>query len=150
MPSAAEYHKEPTKYKEERKLYYQNNREKTLATNKRYRVKNHASVLAHIKDWQDRNRTKTRASSIATRRKRNGFPKPLFEARLLEQGGMCPICGVVLQIGQLMSAAAADHDHVTNSPRGVLCKRCNLLLGTAKDDVAVLMKAIDYLNRWRI
>ena len=49
-----------------------------------------------------------------------------------------------------------DHDHryskkdfKNNSnllPRGMLCNKCNLLLGIAKDDIQRLQSCIDYLN----
>jgi len=49
-----------------------------------------------------------------------------------------------------------DHDHnykkrdfKNNSellPRGMLCNRCNLILGIAKDDVQRLQSCINYLN----
>lgn len=40
-----------------------------------------------------------------------------------------------------------DHCHDTGVVRGVLCKNCNFALGYFKDDVAVIKKAIDYLNK---
>ncbi|MGD0053597.1 MAG: endonuclease domain-containing protein, partial [Vulcanimicrobiaceae bacterium] len=42
-----------------------------------------------------------------------------------------------------------DHDHRTNEVRGLLCRWCNQMLGSAKDDPARLRGAIDYLSRFR-
>ena len=49
-----------------------------------------------------------------------------------------------------------DHDHryskkdfKNNSnllPRGMLCNKCNLILGIAKDDIQRLQSCIDYLD----
>jgi hypothetical protein len=38
-----------------------------------------------------------------------------------------------------------DHSHVDDHVRGILCGRCNTLLGMAGDDVEVLEAAIKYL-----
>jgi len=40
-----------------------------------------------------------------------------------------------------------DHDHETGLFRGWLCHQCNRMLGIAKDDVAILKRAIQYLTR---
>jgi recombination endonuclease VII len=42
-----------------------------------------------------------------------------------------------------------DHDHITGKFRGILCAPCNLFIGLAKDDTAVLAGAIEYLERSR-
>lgn len=39
-----------------------------------------------------------------------------------------------------------DHDHTTGKIRGALCHHCNILLGNAKDDTAILQAAIQYLK----
>jgi len=60
-----------------------------------------------------------------------------------EQGGRCLICEVEAPKGQL----AVDHDHNTSQVRGLLCMRCNKGLGFFRDDVAFLLRAVDYLMR---
>ena len=39
-----------------------------------------------------------------------------------------------------------DHSHITNEVRGLLCSKCNSLLGMANDDIEILKKAIEYLK----
>ena len=39
-----------------------------------------------------------------------------------------------------------DHDHKTGKIRGVLCYRCNSLLGYAEDNILIFENAIRYLN----
>jgi hypothetical protein len=39
-----------------------------------------------------------------------------------------------------------DHDHLTGKVRGLLCARCNALLGYAGDSVDLLRRAITYLR----
>jgi hypothetical protein len=88
--------------------------------------------------------------AVALRRSKAGFSTELFEERLSEQNGCCPICGMKLEMkGLTFAVASADHDHETGSPRGIVCKRCNFLLGHARDDTAILQKAIAYLDFWK-
>lgn len=87
--------------------------------------------------------------TISLRRKKNGFSPDLFESRMKEQNGLCAICGIMLESGLTSKAASADHDHETGKARGILCKRCNLMLGQVKDDIALLEKAIIYLYFWK-
>jgi hypothetical protein len=88
--------------------------------------------------------------AVALQRHKAGFSEELFAERLAEQGGCCPICGMKLEMrGLTFAVASADHDHEAGTPRGILCKRCNFLLGNAKDDIEILQKAIVYLNFWK-
>jgi len=41
---------------------------------------------------------------------------------------------------------AIDHNHQTGKFRGILCLNCNSMLGMAKDDANVLLKAIEYVS----
>lgn len=54
--------------------------------------------------------------------------------------GNCEICGGNTKI-------AYDHDHKTGKFRGWLCMKCNTALGLVNDDVIILKKLIDYLER---
>ncbi len=89
------------------------------------------------------------AYNVSLRRKKNGFSEELFATRLAEQRGKCAVCSVSLGVGLSATAASADHCHDSGLPRGILCKRCNLMLGHAKDDPSLLLQAVDYLNRWK-
>lgn len=61
------------------------------------------------------------------------------------QGGECAICGIHADLFE--RALAVDHNHETGKVRGLLCHNCNLALGSFKDDVARLQKAVQYLVR---
>lgn len=39
-----------------------------------------------------------------------------------------------------------DHSHITGKVRGKLCHMCNVALGMARDDIAVLEGLINYLK----
>lgn len=57
------------------------------------------------------------------------------------QGGLCAVC-------RERPAEHVDHDHRTGTVRGILCLGCNTGLGQFGDDADVVLRAIDYLNRW--
>lgn len=59
---------------------------------------------------------------------------------LQKQEGKCAICKDDL------SEEHVDHDHKTNKIRGILCRKCNVLIGMAKEDVEILKSAAIYLQ----
>ena len=66
-------------------------------------------------------------------------------ARLLAgQNYKCGICGTAVD-----EASHLDHNHFLGTPRGMLCRTCNLALGNFSDSENLLMAAILYLRRWR-
>lgn len=87
------------------------------------------------------------ASRTAKLKHRYGISDEDYETLLLAQNGVCAICGGppvgISKKGRLY----VDHDHATDLVRGLLCFHCNTLLGTAKDQVAILVSAITYLSR---
>ncbi len=76
------------------------------------------------------------------REQRLGVTHDKYTALLEEQAGVCAICG-----NSRRRALAVDHDHVTSAIRGLLCDRCNPMLGYAHDSIAILEAAIEYLKR---
>ena len=63
----------------------------------------------------------------------------------------CPIClgnkNEVTGGPKSSTQWVLDHCHETESFRGWLCHKCNRALGNFNDDVNILERAIDYLNR---
>lgn len=66
------------------------------------------------------------------------------------QGGTCAICQVAKGI---VKALAVDHDHkiaeekgLRASVRGLLCSRCNEILGHLRDDPVAFERAAEYLR----
>jgi hypothetical protein len=62
-------------------------------------------------------------------------------------GNRCAICGAPPDGKRNL---ALDHDHATDTVRGVLCMSCNVGLGHFNDDVERMRKAIAYLELHRI
>ena len=42
---------------------------------------------------------------------------------------------------------AVDHDHKTGKVRGLLCGRCNIMIGFAQDSVEILKSAVKYVKQ---
>ena len=83
--------------------------------------------------------------------KKYGMSKDEWFWMYKEQGRECGMCSRELSINRNGSdpnslSACIDHDHETNKIRGMLCNRCNVLLGFADDDVNLLQLGIIYLN----
>jgi hypothetical protein len=67
-----------------------------------------------------------------------------YNARLQQQNGVCAICeGPSLKHKRF----SVDHDHDTGAVRGLLCIKCNVGLGSFKDNADELLKAVAYLHR---
>ncbi|WP_243470004.1 endonuclease VII domain-containing protein [Klenkia marina] len=73
-------------------------------------------------------------------KRRYGISAADAEVMLREQGGVCAIC-------RTAQAAHVDHDHVTGVVRELLCFNCNGGLGQFRDDPAVLLAAVAYLEK---
>ncbi len=67
--------------------------------------------------------------------------KEIFEA----QKGVCAICGKS-QNPKHRWLLGVDHDHKTNQVRGLLCHKCNVILGLCNENPNILTNAISYLR----
>ena len=67
------------------------------------------------------------------------------------QNNRCAICNGTETINRHHNNLSVDHCHATGKVRGLLCHGCNSGIGSMKDDVKLLEKAIAYLremNKW--
>jgi len=96
-----------------------------------------------------RTRRDTDNGSIRNRELKRKYGISLDEYNQLveSQGDSCAICGTTdkgVARGKFRYWSV-DHNHATGEVRGLLCQKCNVLLGMAKDDISILEKAIEYL-----
>lgn len=70
-------------------------------------------------------------------------PKSAAAIERLRTEGKCQICGSKPTKARL----DRDHHHGSKRHRGLLCRRCNLVLGKVHDDVTILEAMIKYLNK---
>lgn len=75
--------------------------------------------------------------------KKYGITRADFERMLKQQGNKCAIC---LCDDPGKAGWRVDHNHEFDFVRGVLCHRCNTLLGHAKEKETTLLRAIAYLD----
>jgi hypothetical protein len=99
--------------------------------------------------YPERSRMIVREHARACHRRKTGWTRELFAAAWMLQNGTCAICGVtMLPTGVALNSVAADHNHRTIQPRGLLCHGCNKGIGLLKDNPNVLRSAITYLERY--
>lgn len=77
--------------------------------------------------------------SLRTRCKKYGISVEQYKAMLATQSNKCKICHSETKL-------FIDHCHKTGKVRGLLCNNCNLVLGSMKDNPALLIKAAAYLS----
>ena len=60
------------------------------------------------------------------------------------QAGLCKICGNPEELDRRL---AVDHNHETGKVRGLLCFKCNVILGHIEaTGIAMIAKVLDYLD----
>lgn len=84
--------------------------------------------------------------------KRFGLTFENYQQMLEAQNGVCKICGKPEKSKRKdkLKRLAVDHDHKTKHLRGLLCSKCNMLIGLAQDNIQTLESAIKYLKYGRI
>lgn len=125
-------------YKEK---YRKDNPEKHRESCKKWREKNRDKHNAMSKIWQKENPIRVRDNNL----RRIGFTFKLFNQALNIQNNKCAICSIDFRTLPKKSIHA-DHCHITNKPRGILCQNCNSGLGHFFDSIPSLKGAIEYLR----
>jgi hypothetical protein len=72
-----------------------------------------------------------------------GITQQQHERMLEAQGYLCALCGCELTADAVPSV---DHSHETDIIRGIVCRKCNLMIGLAEDDPKLLYLGIKYLH----
>ena len=153
----AYYEKNKEEIKTQRKAYYEKNKEKVKTQRKAYREKNKEKTKSYDKVYYEKNKEKIKAKGKAyykknkEKKKSSGLKRMyginLHEYNLIlsEQKGECACCGI--HQNELTMKFAVDHDHDTGLIRGLLCNHCNMAIGILGDNIEGLMKALNYLEK---
>lgn len=87
------------------------------------------------KKWYQANKAQELAGA---RRRKYGLTPEAFKKLLVAQDYKCAIC-------RAPNPTDVDHCHHSQIVRGLLCRNCNMLLGSARDSITVLNACIQYL-----
>lgn len=77
---------------------------------------------------------------------KHGLTIESYNEILTAQGGKCAICRAESVGNPRMRVWCVDHCHATGKVRGLLCSRCNLAIGNFNDDLALMSKAMQYIQ----
>jgi hypothetical protein len=110
-------------------------KKEAVATARRWQKRNPERVLAY-------KRTRYFLETIRDRRKSLGLSLARQLFLWSHQAGKCAICAAEIKF----TSAHLDHCHATGRIRGFLCRFCNVGIGQLKDSVALLRRAVFYLE----
>ena len=115
----------------------------------------------YIKNWEQKNkeRRKKRGKEYRLENKdiikkrrhvynlkvRFGITPEQHKQMFVSQNGMCAICGKRFTNRKDIQV---DHDHLTGKVRQLLCNGCNSGIGLLQENTSILLKAVEYLNKW--
>lgn len=143
-------------FKEYSKKYYKENRAAILKRIKKYRKENpHAGDKEKRKLRSKRYREKNSLKSRMAVWKRRAINITIgdYEETYKKQEGKCAICEV--HESEFKSKLCLDHNHENGNPRGLLCRKCNSVLGMferglggeLRNSLPLLKNAILYIGK---
>ena len=83
-------------------------------------------------------------------KRKYGISIGVYDAMHKSQSGLCACCGqpeTALHWKGKRRVLAIDHDHKTGQVRQLICHRCNIILGLAKEDPETLRQLANYMTR---
>jgi hypothetical protein len=109
-------------------------------------MKNNLQVTQYKTSYYQRNSETIREKDI---KQKYGLDRNSYKTLYDLQEGKCPICQSDL-VGGIMGGkmTAIDHSHSSGKVRGILCSKCNMMLGLANDNPNLLLMAIKYLETY--
>jgi len=88
---------------------------------------------------------KSEAGRSCRLKRQHGITSEQYAEILKAQGGGCKICGSKQSNGR-WDHLHVDHCHRSGKVRGILCNKCNTMLGHVDDSVETLLSAARYLE----
>ena len=126
----------PEKVRSRKRKWVAENQEKVKAYNKQYQCENRDKIKARSKKYYENNYARYLA-------RKYGIAPEEHALLFAKQEGCCAICGSARCSSG--NRFAVDHDHQTGEVRGLLCKRCNMVIGIFEDSAELLQAAGEYL-----
>ena len=125
------------------KKYYELNKEKIKA-----RIKESSKTEDFKQKRRDLNKKRKEANREIYYKKRYNITLEEYNRMLILQNSQCGICKISeseIKHGR-NKYFAVDHCHTTGKVRGLLCYKCNCILGFINDNTEHLANAIKYLK----
>lgn len=117
--------------------------ERHKASKDRWYAKNRLRSLAKGRQWKIRNPERAREIARWAHLKHAfGLSKSEYESLVSLQGGLCAICK-----NPNKKRLCVDHRHSDGKVRGLLCHGCNNALGNFNEDITIIHRLIEYLER---
>ncbi len=141
IPYRKEHHKR-NKEKDNKNSTIWNNKNR----NKKWYLKNRDKILQKQKIWLMNNPEKRRQFIL----KKYNITLDGYNKLLIKQNNKCAICNefeiAIDKRTNKIKNLSVDHNHITKIVRGLLCTRCNTLIGLARESEEILNKSIEYLR----
>lgn len=100
----------------------------------------------HIKELMAEILKNTKKSIPKNKYKKYGMTLEDYDKMFVAQNGQCAICQK--HQSELKHTLVVDHNHKTGKIRGLLCNRCNTLLGHIEHDRGEWeIRALEYITR---
>jgi hypothetical protein len=125
------------------KKYYELNKEKIKA-----RIKESSKTEDFKQKRREFNKKRKEANREIYYKKRYNITLEEYNKMLILQNSQCGICKISeseIKHGR-NKYFAVDHCHTTGKVRGLLCYKCNCILGFINDNTEHLVNAIKYLK----
>lgn len=99
------------------------------------------------KDYRFKNKKNEKEQNRFYQKKHKyGLTEYQYKQMFIDQDNACKICFKPFTNETKTTGAFVDHDHKTGKVRGLLCCKCNTVLGFVEDDITILEKCILYLS----
>ena len=93
--------------------------------------------------WRQDNQRRLWERAVRYKCPQYGMTPQRYWQMLAEQDHLCALCRRPLSL----KWQTIDHDHKTGAVRGIVHRACNLVIGNAGEDIEVLHRATEYLQR---
>ena len=88
-------------------------------------------------------RDEKEANRMYQKKSKYGLTEEEYKNLFVKQNNRCAICGCEFTEN---NKGFVDHNHKTKKVRGLLCTKCNTILGMANDNIFILENSIKYLK----
>ncbi len=119
------------KSRAQRRAYYLANKEKERERQRAYNAANKEQISGQLRRYR--------------LQRDYGLTLEQRDALFTAQGSKCAVCNSADP--KTKKGWQVDHCHTSGKVRGILCQPCNTAIGKFEESVAILTRAIEYINK---